>query len=87
MKWRLMDYPIRTPDQLTHVLKGVRSKKKLSQAVVGARIGLKQEAISTLECGPGAASLDRVLGLLSALGLELVVRDIPEPPAKSQGEW
>ena len=82
-----MDYPIRTPDQLTHVLKGVRGKKKLSQAVVGNRIGLKQEAISTLERGPGSASLDRLLSVLSALGLELVVRDIPEPPSKSQGEW
>ena len=82
-----MDYPIRTPDQLTHVLKGVRGKKKLSQAVVGDRIGLKQEAISTLERGPGSASLDRLLSVFSALGLELVVRDIPEPPSTSQGEW
>ncbi len=82
-----MDYPVRTADQLTHILKGARTQKTLSQKAMGDRIGLRQAAISTLETAPGSASLDRLLKVFSALGLELVVRDIPEPGAVSKGEW
>lgn len=82
-----MDYPVRTADQLTHILRGVRRQKKMSQESVGAVIGLKQEAVSTLERTPGASSVDRLLSVLSALGLELVVRDVPKVDTTSRGEW
>lgn len=82
-----MDYPVQTADQLTPILKGARIQKTLSQKTVGDRIGLRQAAISTLESAPGSASVDRLLKVLSALGLALVVRDIPEYGAASKGEW
>jgi len=82
-----MDYPVRTPEQLTSILKGTRRQKKLTQAAVGELIGLKQEAVSTLELAPGASSVARILSVLSALGLELVVRDIPSIDKTSKGEW
>lgn len=82
-----MDYPVRTADQLAHILKGVRAQKKLSQQALGDNIGLRQAAISTLEGAPGAVSLDRLLRVFSALGLELIVRDSPEAGTASRGEW
>ncbi|AIY39231.1 hypothetical protein LT85_0071 [Collimonas arenae] len=59
----------------------------MSQEAVGAVIGMKQEAVSTLERSPGASSVDRLLSVLSALGMELVVRDIPKTGTTSRGEW
>ena len=82
-----MDYPVTTADQLTHILKGARSQKNLSQKTIGNNIGLRQAAVSTVESAPGAVSLDRLLRVLSALELELVVRDIPAPGSLSKGEW
>jgi HTH-type transcriptional regulator/antitoxin HipB len=82
-----MDYLVHSPDQLTHILKGTRRQKKMSQEAVGGLIGLKQEAISTLERAPGGSSVARLLSVLSALGLELVVRDIPKADKTSRGEW
>ena len=82
-----MEFPVRFSEQLTPILRGVRKKKKLSQDAVGATIGLKQEAISTLELTPGVASVDRFLLVLSALGLELIVREIPKTDTTPKGEW
>jgi len=69
-----MDYLIKTPDQLGAVLKGFRRDRKLTQAAVGAAVGLPQNAISEIESAPDRTSLARVFKLLSALDLDLVVR-------------
>jgi HTH-type transcriptional regulator/antitoxin HipB len=69
-----MDYPIKTPGQLGAVLKGFRRDRKLTQAAVGAAVGLPQNAISEIESAPDRTSLARVFKLLSALDLDLVVR-------------
>jgi HTH-type transcriptional regulator/antitoxin HipB len=69
-----MDYPIKTPGQLGAVLKGFRRDRKLTQAAVGAAVGLPQNAISEIESAPDRTSLARVFKLLSALELDLVVR-------------
>jgi len=83
-----MDYPVRTPDQLTAISRAhADGKKKLTQEAVGERIGLKQEAVSVLERAPGGSSVARLMSVLSALGLELVLRDIPTVEKSSQGQW
>lgn len=69
-----MDYPIKTPGQLGAVLKGFRRDRKLTQAAVGAAVGLPQNAISEIESAPDRTSVARVFKLLSALDLDLVVR-------------
>lgn len=69
-----MDYPIKTPDQLGAVLKGFRRERKLTQAVLGSRVGLPQNAVSEIESSPGRSSLARVFKLMAALDLDLVVR-------------
>lgn len=69
-----MDYPIKTPDQLGAVLKGFRRDRKLTQAVLGSKVGLPQNAVSEIESLPGRSSLARVFKLLAALDLDLVIR-------------
>jgi HTH-type transcriptional regulator/antitoxin HipB len=68
-------YPIKTPQQLGAVLQGYRKTHQLTQAQVGARVGLPQKEISKLEMNPSNTSLARVFKVLAALHLELVVRE------------
>ena len=75
-----MDYPLKTPGQLGAVLKGFRRERKLTQAAVGAAVGLPQNAISQIEAAPNHSSLARVFKVLAALELEVVVR--PRQPGK-----
>ena len=79
-----MDYSIKTPSQLGAVLKGFRRDRQLTQADVGAAVGLPQNAISEIETAPGRSSLARVFKLLAALDLDLVVR--PRQPHK-RSDW
>ena len=68
-----MDFHISTPAQLAHTLKDVRKSRKLSQDAAGKLVGLLPKTISSLENHPGAASVESLLKLLSALDLELIV--------------
>jgi HTH-type transcriptional regulator/antitoxin HipB len=79
-----MEYPIKTPSHLGAVLKGFRRDRKLTQADVGAAVGLPQNAISEIEAAPDRSSLGRVFKLLAALDLDLVVR--PKQPGKPS-DW
>jgi len=79
------DYPIKTAQQLGAVLQGYRKTHQLTQAQVGARVGLPQKVISKLEINPANTSLARVFKLLAALDLELVVR--PRGKNTPPSEW
>lgn len=79
-----MEYPLKTPDQLGAVLKGFRRERKLTQAEVGSRVGLAQNAVSEMESQPARSSLGRVFKLLAALELDLVVR--PRQPGH-RSDW
>lgn len=80
-----MDYPIKTPTQLGAVLKGYRRDRKITQADLGAKVGLPQNAISEIEAAPDRSSLARVFKLLAALDLDLVVR--PRQPVTKRSDW
>ena len=82
-----MDYPIHSSMQLSDVLKGLRRKKGLSQGATGQAAGLGQTAISNFERAPDKAAFGRVLAIMSAMGLELVVREVPTPSTLPAGEW
>ena len=71
-------------DQLGQVLRGVRKDLNLTQEQLGHRIGFHQKEISKMENGMSRTNVDRLFRLLSALGLELVVR--PRKP-ESEGSW
>lgn len=80
-----MDYPIKTPDQLGAVLKGFRRDRKLTQAVLGSKVGLPQNAVSEIESLPGRSSVARVFKLLAALNLDLVIR--ARKPSDPHSDW
>jgi len=64
----------RTENQLAAVLRRARKQAGLTQGGLGERIHLRQATISRLEAGEPAVQLHTVMEVLSALGLELVVR-------------
>lgn len=85
-----MKQSIRTNQQLGQLLVGRRKALGLSQQALGAKVGISQKRQSGLELQPGRVTVDRLLGLLAALGLELVVQDRePASPGDStrETEW
>lgn len=68
------EFPIRTSDQLTGVLQAFRKESGMSQTAVAERMGLTQQKLSHLELNAQNVSADRILRLLSVLGVELVLR-------------
>lgn len=78
--------------QLGRVLTSARKAKGLTQAAVGARLGLSQKRISAIEAAPGTLTADQLLKLCAALGLELSIGAKPSPlalPKQAAGktEW
>jgi HTH-type transcriptional regulator / antitoxin HipB len=74
--------------QLGRLLQSARKAKKLSQAAVGARLGLSQKRVSALELNPGNITVDQLLALSSVLGLELQILQKGSPSdAASKPEW
>jgi HTH-type transcriptional regulator/antitoxin HipB len=80
----VMRQVIATATQLSHALRSERKARGLSQAEAGQLVGLLPKTISALENRPGSASIESLLKLLSALGLELAIdRKMPkEAPGK-----
>ena len=68
------DFAIRTAEQLPAVLQGFRKQAGLTQAATAMRLGITQQALSALERNAEKISAERVLELLSILGVELVLR-------------
>ena len=81
----MVDYSIKTPQQLGAVLEGYRKNRGLTQAAVGSKVGLAQSVVSLLEKSPQRAGLARIFKLLAALELEIVVRPRGTPSSKT--EW
>lgn len=85
-----MTDPLLTPMQLGRLLQSARKARKLSQASVGARMGLSQKRISALELDPGSITVEQLLKLCSVLGLELGVGlkgAVATPAAGIKVEW
>lgn len=68
-----MDYPILSSPQLSQHLRSLRRARGLSQADLGARMGLSQSRIARMENSPTQISVDALLQLLSALGVHMVL--------------
>jgi len=63
-----MNFPLRIADQLQPHLRALRKRRGLTQAQLGALVGVKQARIAEIEANPGAVSLDQLIRLLAALG-------------------
>ena len=85
-----MDYVARTPAQLGPILRSIRIERGLTQREAGAKVGLKQSTVSAIESNAARTSVDTLYKLLSALELELFVRDKPSdrgPAGNRKQEW
>ncbi|MDP9142425.1 MAG: helix-turn-helix domain-containing protein [Pseudomonadota bacterium] len=82
-----MDYVARTPHQLGQVLKSCRQNRRLTQAAVGSKVGIRQSQISAIEGHGAKATVETLYKMLSALGLELVLRDLESAPDSATSEW
>lgn len=81
-----MDTIARTPQQLGQALRARRTKLKLSQTDVGTKVGIKQDTVSMLEIHTSSSTVETLFKAISALGLELVVRDKSRAVPSTQ-EW
>lgn len=70
-----MNYAVTTPAQLRTVLRALRDSRGLSQAQLGALLGVSQRRIAAIEAAPGRASFDQLSRLVAALGGRLVIDD------------
>ena len=64
---------ISTAPQLGVLLHGARKQRRLTQAQLGARLGLGQTRMSELELAPQTLSVEQLLALCQHLGLQLVL--------------
>jgi HTH-type transcriptional regulator/antitoxin HipB len=69
------DYPIHFTDQLRQHLRALRKKRGLTQAQVGALIGVSQARIAEIEANPGLVSFEQLLQLLSVLNVTLSLQE------------
>lgn len=70
----MSEHIARTEKQLGAILRRARKQAALTQADLGGRIHLRQGTVSRLEAGAKAVQLHTLMEVLSALGLELVIR-------------
>ncbi len=89
-----MDHPLQLASQLGRHLKSLRKSRGLTQAQLGALLGVGQVRVAAIEKNPASVSLDQLLRLLAALNAQLVLRSTPhsgtdEDSANSgaRGEW
>jgi HTH-type transcriptional regulator/antitoxin HipB len=84
------DFPVRTAEQLPALLQAFRKQSGLTQADTAMRLGVSQQALSNIERHADKVSADRLLRLLSILGVELVLRKPGEssaPPPSAGPSW
>lgn len=81
-------YPVRLADQMREHLRSLRKKRGLTQAQVGAGLGVSQARIAEIEASPGLVNFDQMVQLLAHLGANLCL-EVEEqnadvaPPAAS----
>jgi HTH-type transcriptional regulator / antitoxin HipB len=77
-----MEQIVRTSKQLGAAIRRHRRSASLSQAQLGAKTNLRQATISALERGEPGTELRTVIDVMTALGIEIVVRDRSQPAGK-----
>ena len=74
-------FPIRFPDQLRQHLRAMRKKQSLTQAQLGALVGVSQARIAEIEANPGLVSFEQLMKLLSVLRISVILSEDAPPPA------
>lgn len=66
-----MKYPIKTISQLPLILKAFRKERGLTQADMGAKLGVTQQTYASFEASPATATLERLFRVLRLLSVEI----------------
>lgn len=64
-------YPVRTPDQLSALLRAFRKETGLTQGELARRLGVTQQTYSALERNAANIGAARLLSMLNVLGVEM----------------
>ena len=87
-----MDYLIQSPGQLSSHLRALRKARGLSQVQLGTALGVGQTRVTRIEHDPSAVSVEQFLGILNALGVQMILRPAggraapgPASPARAAG--
>jgi HTH-type transcriptional regulator/antitoxin HipB len=79
-------YPISNATQIGATLASRRKHLKLTQTEVAEKLSLSQNRLSELEANPGTMTVEQLLALANALGLELRLGERPAS-GKPKVEW
>lgn len=77
-------FPVRFPDQLRQHLRALRTRHGLTQAQLGALIGVSQARIAEIEANPGLVNFEQLMKLLSVLGVSLTLQEEAAVPAATR---
>lgn len=78
----MADFTVRTAEQLPALLKAFRNQSGMTQSAVAMRLGVTQQSLSSVERNAAKVSADRLLEILSILGVELVLRNADKSPTR-----
>jgi HTH-type transcriptional regulator/antitoxin HipB len=81
-----MEIVARTPAQLGAALKSARIRRGFSQTDAASNVGLKQKTVSSLENVGARTTVNTLYKMLSALNLELVIREKGRGETSQRGE-
>jgi len=70
-----MEQIVRTPKQIGAAIRRFRRNARLSQAAIGGKTNLRQATISALEEGKPGTELRTLTEVMTALNLEIVIRE------------
>ena len=70
-----MDYTITTTAQLAQIIESYRKQQQLTQAELGARLGISQQNYARIVAKPGSTSVESLLRIVQALGFKLVLQE------------
>lgn len=77
-------FSVRFPDQLRQHLRALRKRHGLTQAQLGALIGVSQARIAEIEANPGLVNFEQLMKLLSVLGVSLTLQEEAVAPAATR---
>jgi HTH-type transcriptional regulator / antitoxin HipB len=77
-------FPVRFPDQLRQHLRALRKRHGLTQAQLGALIGVSQARIAEIEANPGLVNFEQLMKMLSVLGVSLALQEEAAAPAATR---
>jgi HTH-type transcriptional regulator / antitoxin HipB len=67
------DIPLQTPQQLSSHVRSLRKRLGLTQAQLGARLGVEQARVGKIERNPGSISVEQLIQLLAVLEAEILI--------------